>query len=153
MTEADSGRTMSALARLAMVLRREFSARIREEAWAVEAGLRPPAYGVLQIVRARGPISQGTLSDQIGIDPGDMVAIIDILEGAGLLTRTRDEADGRRRNLSLTPAGETMTHRLDAIAAEVSGIVLAPLTKRERAVLDRLLVKAAFTCGPEPPAA
>jgi DNA-binding MarR family transcriptional regulator len=144
---------MGALARLAGVFRREFSARIRDEAWAVEAGLRPPAYGVLQIVRARGPISQGTLSDRIGIDPGDMVGIIDMLELAGFLTRTRDEADGRRRNLSLTPEGATATRRLDTIAADVSGVVLAPLTKRERAVLDRLLVKAAFNREPEPPAA
>ena len=143
---------MSALARLAVVFRREFSARIRDEGWAIEAGLRPPAYGVLQIVRARGPISQGTLSDRIGIDPGDMVAIIDILENAGYLTRTRDEVDGRRRNLSLTPEGAAATGRLDAIAAEISGIVLAPLTKRESATLGRLLFKAAFTRDPEPPA-
>src|SRR3954451_4112931 len=117
MKEADGGGTMSALARLAVVFRREFSARIRHEGWAIGGGLRPPAYGVLQIVRARGPISQGTLSDQIGIDPGDMVTIIDILENAGYLTRTRDEADGRRRNLSLTPEGAAATERLDAIAA------------------------------------
>jgi DNA-binding MarR family transcriptional regulator len=147
MAEADDGRTVSALARLAGLTRREFAARMRDEAWALEAGMRPPAYGILQIVRVRQPISQRALADRIGIDPGDMVAILDVLEGAGLITRTRDAGDRRRHNLSLTTAGAEATRRLDAIASEVTGVVLARLTKRERTVLDRLLAKAAF----EPP--
>jgi DNA-binding MarR family transcriptional regulator len=144
MAEADEGRTMSALARLANQYRREFSARIRHEEWALEAGMRPPAYGILQVVRARQPISQRAVSDRIGIDPADIVAIIDMLEDAGFVTRSRDEEDGRVRNLSLTPEGAARTARLDQIAAEVADVVLASLSRRERAVLDRLLFKAAF---------
>jgi DNA-binding MarR family transcriptional regulator len=144
MAEPCDGRTVSALARLAGRVRREFSSRMRDEAWALEAGMRPPAYGILRIVRARQPISQRELSDEIGIDPGDIVTILDLLEHAGLITRTRDEWDRRRHNLSLTAAGAAAARRLDAIAADVTGVVLARLTKRERAVLERLLAKAAF---------
>ncbi len=144
MAEADEGRILSALARLAGATRREFSARMRDQVWAHEAGLRPGVYGTLQVVRARQPISQRALSDVIGMDPGDVVALIDILESAGYVTRARDEDDGRRRNLSLTPAGAAATARLDEIAKEAVDVVLAPLGRRERAVLDRLLSKAAF---------
>jgi DNA-binding MarR family transcriptional regulator len=149
MAEPCDGRTVSALARLAGRVRREFSTRMRDEAWALEAGMRPPAYGILQIVRARQPISQRELSDEIGIDPGDIVTILDVLERAGLVTRTRDEGDRRRHNLSLTPAGAAAALRLDAIAADVTELVLARLTKRERAVLERLLAKAAFAPPPQ----
>jgi DNA-binding MarR family transcriptional regulator len=142
---------VSALARLAGRVRREFSTRMRDEAWALEAGMRPPAYGILQIVRARQPISQRELADAIGIDPGDMVAILDVLEGAGFITRMRDEGDRRRHNLALTEAGLAATQRLDAIAGEVTGVVFARLSKRERAALERLLAKAAFESPPRQP--
>ncbi|HEY3613561.1 MAG TPA: MarR family winged helix-turn-helix transcriptional regulator [Gaiellales bacterium] len=144
MAERDDGRTVGALARLAGQMRREFATRMRDEAWAQEIGMRPPAYGILQVVRARRSISQRALSDVIGIDPGDMVAILDMLERAGFLVRTRDEEDRRRHNLSLTPAGATAAAQLDAIATGVTDVVLARLNGRERAVLERLLAKAAF---------
>jgi DNA-binding MarR family transcriptional regulator len=144
MAEADEGRMVSALARLGAATRREFSARMRDEAWAHEAGLRPGAYGTLQVVRSRQPISQRALADVIGMDPGDVVALVDILERAGYVTRARDEDDRRRRNLSLTPAGAEAAERLDAIAKDAMGVVLARLSRRERVVLDRLLAKAAF---------
>lgn len=144
MAEVYDGRVVSALARLTGSVRREFAARIREQPWAVDLGLRPPAYGILQVVRARGPISQRGLCDRIGIDPGDAVAMIDLLEGAGFVARTPDEHDRRVRNLSLTPAGAEALGRLDEIASDVMDVVLAKLTKRERIVLDRLLAKAAF---------
>jgi DNA-binding MarR family transcriptional regulator len=150
MAERDDGRTVGALARLAGQLRREFGTRMRDEAWAQEIGMRPPAYGILQVVRARRSISQRELADVIGIDPGDMVAILDTLERAGFLVRTRDEEDRRRHNLSLTPDGATAAAQLDAIATVVADVVLARLTGRERAVLERLLAKAAFGPPPEP---
>jgi DNA-binding MarR family transcriptional regulator len=145
MAGADDGRTVSAIARLANQLRREFGQRMRDEAWAREAGMRAPAYGILQILRARRPVTQRALATMVGIDPGDLVAIIDMLERAGFVTRRRDEADRRRHNLVLTPAGATATARMDEIAAAVTAVVLAPLTRRERAVLERLLAKAAFS--------
>jgi MarR family transcriptional regulator, 2-MHQ and catechol-resistance regulon repressor len=144
MADVYDGRMVSALARLTGSVRREFSARIREEPWALDVGMRPPAYGILQVVRARQPISQRALCDRIGIDPGDAVAMIDTLEHAGFVARAPGEHDRRVRNLSLTPAGAEAVRRLDEIASEVMDVVLAKLTKRERIVLDRLLAKAAF---------
>jgi DNA-binding MarR family transcriptional regulator len=144
MTDVYDGRMVSALARLTGSVRREFAARIREEPWALDVGMRPPAYGILQVVRARQPISQRALCDRIGIDPGDAVAVIDTLEDAGFVARSPDEHDRRRRNLSLTPSGAEAARRLDEIAGDVMDVVLVKLSRRERAVLDRLLAKAAF---------
>jgi DNA-binding MarR family transcriptional regulator len=145
----DEGRIVSALAWLANTTRREFSARIRDESWALEAGLRRGSYGILQVVRARQPISQREVSDRIAMDPADVVAIIDLLERAGFITRARDAGDRRRRYLSLTPAGATAAQRLDEIAADVTGVVLAPLSGRERATLARLLRKASLDLAAE----
>ena len=148
MAEVHEGRIVSALARLGAATRREFSARMRDQAWAHEAGLRPGSYGTLQAVRARQPISQRALADVIGMDPGDVVALVDVLERAGYVTRARDEDDRRRRNLSLTAAGAEAAERLDAIAKDTMDVVLGRLSRRERAVLDRLLAKAAFDARP-----
>jgi hypothetical protein len=84
-------------------------------------------------------------STLVASTPGNMNVRRDVPPvEAGYVTRTRDEDDRRRRNLSLTPAGAAATARLDEIAKEAVDVVLAPLGRRERAVLDRLLSKAAF---------
>ena len=85
------------------------------------------------------PVSQKRVSDQIGHDPSDIVAVVDILERAGFVARKRDPDDRRRYSLSLTPAGRNALARLDVIALEVQNAILAPLDPPERATFERLI--------------
>src|SRR2546423_1434868 len=68
-------------------------------------GLRPSHYGALMVLAQLGPLSQLDLSRRIGIDPRNLVAIVDQLEERGLAERRADPGDRRRRAVALTAAG------------------------------------------------
>jgi MarR family transcriptional regulator, lower aerobic nicotinate degradation pathway regulator len=133
------GELASAITTLSLISRRLFKERLSREPWAAAAGLRAPCYSVLTWINQLEPVSQKRVSDQIGFDPSDIVAVVDTLERAGWVARERDPQDRRRYSLGLTPAGRDALSRLDKIALEVQDAVLAPLDPAERATFERLI--------------
>jgi DNA-binding MarR family transcriptional regulator len=131
-----------AMVRLGNRLRDSFAARMKHEKWAHDAGFRPPCAGTLVVISRDQPVSQRDVSRVLGIDPADLVGVIDILEQAGLVTRERDQNDRRRYALSLTKAGEARLARIDALRREAVDEVLVVLTPTERSTLARLVGKA-----------
>lgn len=115
--------------------------RIRNEQWLVEVGFRPPCIGALMVLSHREPMSQRELSAHLGVDPSDLVGVMDILESAGFVSRDRDPADRRRHLLTVTPDGNKAVRRLRAVMAEVDDEVLAPLTDGQRDQLHQLLAE------------
>jgi DNA-binding MarR family transcriptional regulator len=106
-------------------------------------GLRPPHFGVLNLVAA-GPVrTQQELCSQSMIDPSSMVAVLDELEQLGLLERRRDPADRRKHAVHLTAKGKRMLERARGVAADFINELLEPLSERERETLRRLLRKLA----------
>jgi DNA-binding MarR family transcriptional regulator len=125
--------------RLAAVTRRKMSERMADEAWAHDAGFRPGCIGVLHVVAAREPVSQREVSEQLMLDPSDVVSLVDILERAGLVERRRDPADRRRYALEVTPRGQLAVVRLREISRDATDELLEPLDADERAQLASLL--------------
>jgi DNA-binding MarR family transcriptional regulator len=125
--------------RLAAITRRAISERMAHESWAHEAGFRPGCIGVLRVVAAREPVSQREVSEALLLDPSDLVTLVDILEGAGLVERRRDPADRRRYALEVTPRGQLAVVRLREINRETNEELLAPLDEQERAQLAELI--------------
>ena len=76
-------------------------------------GLRPTELLVLQHLRERGPSAQQTLTELIGIDATNLVAVLNSLEDGGLIDRRRDRADRRRAIIALSPPGELLLADLD----------------------------------------
>ena len=70
--------------------------------------LRKTHYGVLATLAELGPASQGPLADRLCLDRSDLVTVLDELEARGLVLRTPDATDRRRKIVQLTPAGETL---------------------------------------------
>jgi DNA-binding MarR family transcriptional regulator len=73
------------------------------------------------------------------------------LLGAGRLQRTTAPKDRRRTHLSLTAAGTRVYARVVPMALEYERNLVAPLNKRDRATLDRLvrvLLGRAVELGP-----
>jgi len=138
---------LTALLRLVALYRRTFAELIARQPWAVQSGVKPPTYGVLNVVGQRGPISQREVCDVLGVHPSDMVEIMDIVEREGWVERRRDPDDRRRYQLTLTPAGRRIRSRYDAIAAEAEALVLEPLTEAERRTLLDLVNKVVATTG------
>jgi DNA-binding MarR family transcriptional regulator len=133
------GELASAITTLSQISRRLFKERLAREPWVAEAKLRAPCYSVLTWIDQLQPVSQKRVSDQIALDPSDIVAVVDILERAGFVARRRDPDDRRRYSLALTRAGRNALHRLDVIASEVQDAVLAPLDPRERSKFEHLM--------------
>jgi DNA-binding MarR family transcriptional regulator len=126
--------------RLAATVRREFSARMVDEEWAAAANLRPGCFGVLRVVtHADGPVSQREVAERTGIDPSDVVDLVDRLETAGYLVRRRDERDRRRYALELTAEGRRAVERFGAVARAVDDAVLQVLEPGERETLRELV--------------
>jgi DNA-binding MarR family transcriptional regulator len=125
--------------RLAQLTRRAIGERMAHEPWAHDAGFRPGCIGVLRVVAAQEPVSQREVSDQLMLDPSDVVTLVDILERAGLVERRRDPADRRRYALEITEAGQLAVVRLREINQKTNEELLAPLDASERAQLAYLI--------------
>jgi MarR family transcriptional regulator, lower aerobic nicotinate degradation pathway regulator len=106
-----------------------------------DEGLRKPHFTVLVALSELGPSSQAELGRRLWIDRKNMVAVIDDLEAAGLVERTRDEQDRRRNAVRLTPSGVDALARMNARADAAQDALLAALTEAERRELERLLAK------------
>lgn len=132
---------LTAMLRLVGLYRRRFADLVAQQTWAVESGVKPPTYGVLNVVGQRGSISQRELCDILGVHPSDMVEIMDIVEREGWVERRRDPDDRRRYQLTLTAAGRRTRARYDALAAEAEAQVLEPLSESERRTLLDLVAK------------
>lgn len=132
---------LTALVRLVGLYRRTFADLLAREPWAVEAGVKPPTYGVLNVIGQRGPVSQREVCDVLGVHPSDMVEIMDVVEREGWVERRRDPSDRRRYRLTLTAAGRRTLERYDAVAAAAESVVLGPLDEADRRRLLDLVAK------------
>ncbi|GAA3907207.1 MarR family winged helix-turn-helix transcriptional regulator [Streptomyces gulbargensis] len=120
------------------------AARIRS-ALAV-AGLHPR--NAMTLMRlAPGAMSQRELAAALEVDPSQLVAILNDLEGAGLCERRRDPADRRRHIVEITDAGAAALDQVDAAVSEAERELFADLTHEERDVLRRLLDRVVVRHG------
>src|SRR5260370_21595308 len=105
------------------------------------AGLRPAHFGVLMTLGFMKKASQRQLGDLIGIDPRNLVDVIDHLEERKLLERDVDLGDRRRHAVRLTPTGHQALAELRRAGESAERELLGALDARERDQLRRLLVK------------
>lgn len=83
-------------------------------------------------IGAGGRLSAGEIAGELGIDPAYLARILKRFVHSGLVTRGRNEADGRRLDLALTPEGEAEFAILQERAEEQVAGLLAPLSDAER---------------------
>jgi DNA-binding MarR family transcriptional regulator len=122
------------LARLGAESRRRWARMLADH------GLTPHHFGMLMTLDHLGMAHQRRLSELVGIDPRNAVPLIDLLHQRGLLQRTGDPADRRRRAIALTPAGRTMLNDLRQAADAVEHDMLKDLDDHQQAILHRLLL-------------
>jgi DNA-binding MarR family transcriptional regulator len=106
-----------------------------------EAGAHRSHYAVLSALDEFGPDSQAALGRRCGIDPSDMVALMAVLTGDGLVERAPDPADRRRNVVSITRAGRRRLDKLDSTVAAAQDELLEPLSTADRARLVALLTR------------
>jgi DNA-binding MarR family transcriptional regulator len=108
-----------------------------------EHGLSMWQYVVLSALAGGAASSQLALAQQIHYDKTRLIALLDGLDAAGLVSRDPDPADRRARIVRLTPEG---ARRHAAIRAEIRVVEdgkLAGLTPEERRLLRSALAHLA----------
>ena len=109
-----------------------------------EEGLRVRQYSVLTLAcDTAGGLSQRRLAAMLGLDPSQVVALVDELVDAGLVERRPDPSDRRTRLVVATPAGQRK--RKSAAVRAAAGVQdpLGPLSADEQAELRALLSRVA----------
>jgi DNA-binding MarR family transcriptional regulator len=103
-------------------------------------GLTVKHYGLLTLLVHEGAVSQGRLGEVMRIDRTTMVALIDELERAGLVDRTRNPEDRRAYALAATAEGKRIQRRAATLMKRVYDETLSPLSTDERDELRRMLI-------------
>lgn len=107
-----------------------------------DSGLRVRSYSVLILAcDTPGGMTQRDLARMLGLDPSQVVQLVDELEQAGLVERRPSPADRRTRLISATRAGRRTRLVAEKRVAEVHRDALAALTAREQSTLRELLAR------------
>jgi DNA-binding MarR family transcriptional regulator len=101
----------------------------------------PGQVGVLQVIAANPGLSQTALGRALGIDRSTVVAVIDRLEGRGLVVRALSPNDRRSHALRLSAAGEKALGEIERRVRAHEKRIARALDPAERAQLIRLLTK------------
>lgn len=110
-------------------------------------GLRPRHVIGLTLLRDFGEHSQASLAEALGIDPTNVVALLNELESAGFVERRRAPEDRRRHTVVLTAAGEKRLAEIETVLAGLEHRLFAALDSDEQAALHGLLQRAAAATG------
>lgn len=127
------------LARLGAESRRRWARML------AEYQLAPHHLAVLMSLGHVGAAHQQRVSELIGVDPRNTVAVVDLLQRRGLLERAVDPADRRRHTLTLTADGADLLARLREQVDAVEDLMLGGLPGHERDQLHGLLTRLADT--------
>ncbi|WP_354376803.1 MarR family transcriptional regulator [Thalassospira sp. MBR-102] len=101
--------------------------------------------------RAAGPVRQGLIADEIGVEGPSLVRVIDALERDGLISRVCDLSDRRAKMVALTAAGKDKAAEIEIILADIRNELTADIDPESLAttldVMQQLLGKLAQRGG------
>ena len=101
-------------------------------------GVSPGRFGMLVLVEANPGVTQTRLAEAVGLDRSTLVAVLDQLEGRGLLERRQGE-DRRTNGLWLTRRGKLLVGKMRERVAAHEAHIGARLSESERRALLGLL--------------
>ena len=103
--------------------------------------LKPAQFSVLLIIHHNPRLQQTDVCSALGIQKANFVPLLNELEARGLVARDVGRVDRRARELSLTPAGETLLARACELQRGYERELTAKLGEDERARLLASLYK------------
>lgn len=102
-------------------------------------GLSIPEWRVMAVLAANPGLSAAEVTARTAMDKVAVSRAVASLLAAGRLRRTMVKADRRRTHLELTPAGTKVYAQVVPVALNYERHLLAPLSAKDRATLDRIL--------------
>jgi DNA-binding MarR family transcriptional regulator len=115
-----------------------------------ELGLTASEAGLLRLLARHEGLNQRDLATRLGAAPSRVVALLDSLEGHGLIQRRRSAIDRRQHEVLLTADGTATMRRLRMVVEAREQAFVGGLTGAERAQLAALLDKLADAHGLDP---
>jgi DNA-binding MarR family transcriptional regulator len=102
-------------------------------------GLSIPEWRVMAVLAANPGLSAAEVTARTAMDKVAVSRAVATLITAGRLRRTMVKADRRRTHLELTASGARVYAQVVPVALNYERHLIAPLSARDRATLDRLL--------------
>jgi DNA-binding MarR family transcriptional regulator len=102
-------------------------------------GLSIPEWRVMAVLAANPGLSAAEVTARTAMDKVAVSRAVAALLAAGRLRRTMAKSDRRRTHLELTPAGVKVYAQVVPMALDYERHLVAPLSARDRATLDRIL--------------
>ena len=112
--------------------------------------LTPADSGILWMLNMSSGISQQELSARLGLHPSRLVAILDELEGRGLVERKQNADDRRQYALHLTNKGKETLSEIGRISRAHKERLCASLSSTEQERLAGMLNRIAEEQGLKP---
>lgn len=119
-------------------------------------GLTIPEWRVMAVLAANPGLSAAEVTARTAMDKVAVSRAVAALLSAGRLRRTTAKADRRRTHLELTAAGKRVYSQVVPMALDYERHLVAPLSRKDREALDRLLrilLGRAVELGPAHPEA
>jgi MarR family transcriptional regulator, lower aerobic nicotinate degradation pathway regulator len=112
-------------------------------------GLSQHQHAILCCLDEFGQACQKDIATRLGIDGGDIVAFVDGLQQAGLITRERDGRDRRRQILAITATGRRLLRRAEKLMDATEPGALAALSVEQRALLHACATEVLAANAPQ----
>jgi DNA-binding MarR family transcriptional regulator len=129
------------LVQLGMEAARQFAEQL------APLGVEPRHAGMLRSLAANEGKAQQVIGELIGLNPTQMVFLVDELEGRGLVERRRNPADRRSYALYLTPAGRDTLSKVYQAGQVHQARFSASLSDSEQKQLTEMLRRIARDQG------
>lgn len=81
-----------------------------------EMGITYPQFLVLSALNEAGTLTVGGLAGRLSLEPSTITPLVKRLEGAGLVSRKRGQADERQVQVALTGAGQAVVAKTPCLA-------------------------------------
>ncbi|MDF2997506.1 MAG: transcriptional regulator, MarR family [Xanthobacteraceae bacterium] len=94
---------------------------------------------LLWIGRLGGGVRQVTLASYVGIEGPSLVRLLDQLAASDLIERRDDPTDRRAKTVWLTPDGEKLSAKIEALLVRVRDRVLADIDRDDLSAALRVL--------------
>lgn len=133
--------TFLALRRVMAAMRGRFAATLRAH------DLTFPQWMLMKSLARRGPLPARELGDSCGLTPANVTGVVDRLEEAGFVTRTRSDEDRRVVFVELTKAGRAKTDQILGVAEGSLASMFEGWSDKELVELRTLLGR--FQMSPE----
>ena len=103
-----------------------------------------PQTAILAVLSGRGGLDQRTVGRLASLDKSTTADVVARLHRTGWIVRERDQNDGRRDLLHLSPAARVALHGIATRGQHAQDLLMAPLADADRPVFLELLGRVAY---------